>query len=69
MIQQYDIVSLTEPLPKKNLKKGTKGTVVEIYDEPPLPPGYEVEFVDDNGTTVALITLSGDEIRLSERVQ
>ncbi|MEI7165423.1 MULTISPECIES: DUF4926 domain-containing protein [Pectobacterium] len=34
------------------------GTIVHIYDEP--SPAYDIEFCDDNGETLAWITLTPD---------
>ncbi|MFJ5510748.1 DUF4926 domain-containing protein [Pectobacterium jejuense] len=34
------------------------GTIVHIYDEP--SPAYDIEFCDDNGETLAWITLTSD---------
>ncbi|WP_240630067.1 DUF4926 domain-containing protein [Brenneria alni] len=34
------------------------GTIVHIYNE--LSPAYEIEFCDDNGVTLACITLTPD---------
>ena len=45
---------------------GDLGSVVEIYEHPRL--AYEVEFVNPDGTTRALLTLAPAQIRpLSER--
>ncbi len=44
---------------------GDIGTIVEIYREPTL--AYEVEFVNPDGTTRALLTLTPGQVRpLSE---
>ena len=50
-----------------NLPAGSIGTVLMIYDErvgEPVgqPPGYEVDFCDPTGDTVAIITLEADDI-------
>ncbi len=41
---------------------GIKGTVLIVYNEPGLPRAYEVEFLDENGETLAVITLQEDDI-------
>ncbi len=42
-----------------NLDTGTIGTIVMVYDD---GRAYEVEFVDDKGNTVALLTLEEDAL-------
>ncbi|QIZ71235.1 DUF4926 domain-containing protein [Oxynema aestuarii] len=53
-----DVVALTEDLPKFNLYKGQVGTIVEVYE----PDVFEVEFVDLQGKTYALETLSINQV-------
>ncbi len=60
-----DTVIVTVDLTDEEVLTGDLGTVVEVYTDPHL--AYEVEFVNPNGTTRALLTLSDDQIRpLSE---
>lgn len=54
----FDVISLKNDLPKEGLKKGMLGTIVHIYNVP--SPAYEIEFCDDNGETLACITLTPD---------
>ncbi|WP_233968994.1 DUF4926 domain-containing protein [Pectobacterium polaris] len=54
----FDFVSLKNDLPDEGLKKGMLGSIVHIYNEP--SPEYEIEFCDDNGETLAWITLKSD---------
>ncbi|QHP81012.1 DUF4926 domain-containing protein [Pectobacterium odoriferum] len=54
----FDVISLKNDLPEEGLKKGMLGTIVHIYDE--LSPAYDIEFCDDNGETLAWITLKSD---------
>ncbi|MEQ9866150.1 DUF4926 domain-containing protein [Pectobacterium aroidearum] len=54
----FDVIYLKNDLPDKGLKKGMLGTIVHIYNEP--FPAYEIEFCDDNGETLACITLKPD---------
>lgn len=62
MIREYDVVEA-----KKNLSdmvlKGCKGTVLMIYREPTL--GYEVEFIDNKGDTLDVLTVYPEDIGLS----
>ena len=48
-------VWLREPLPEVGLSRGALGAVVMVFTRPRL--AYEVEFVDEYGTTRALTTL------------
>jgi hypothetical protein len=51
-------VALLEDLPKRKLKRGEVGTVVEIL----APDVYEVEFCDDEGQTYAELALRGEQL-------
>lgn len=60
-----DTVIVTIDPSHEEVLAGDLGTIVDIYDDP--NPANEVEFVNPNGTTRALLTLSPDQIRpLSE---
>ncbi|MEK7277722.1 MAG: DUF4926 domain-containing protein [Chloroflexota bacterium] len=48
-------------IPDKKILAGDLGTIVEVYTHPAL--AYEVEFVNADGSTRALITLAPDQIR------
>ncbi len=54
----FDIVELREDLPEFDLKRGAQGTVVECYSD----GEFEVEFVDEDGDTLALCALSPEKI-------
>jgi hypothetical protein len=59
VIQELDVVALTEDLPEHELKQGQMGTIVHL-----LAPGvFEVEFVDDRGKTHAMLTLHSEQLR------
>ncbi|MFQ3651820.1 MAG: DUF4926 domain-containing protein [Gemmataceae bacterium] len=60
MFEEYEVVELMRDLDDKALKKGTRGAIVMVY--PGSPPEYEVEFVDQNGTTIAVETISGEHL-------
>ena len=47
-----DIVEMTEDLPEFNVKRGERGVVVEVLDEP--EEAYILEFVDKSGTSSRL---------------
>jgi hypothetical protein len=52
-LKLHDVVALLRELPKYKLPKGQVGTIVEIYKS----GRYEVEFANDRGETLALVTL------------
>lgn len=60
MVQELDTVVLTHGIEAHGLEPGDVGTVVHVYAG---EAAFEVEFVTAEGTTVALLTLSADEIR------
>ena len=59
-MELYELVELAVDLPDENLSRGMIGTIVEIYDS---PPGFEVEFADSDGRSIALLGLGPDQIR------
>jgi hypothetical protein len=59
-LQLLDVVALTEDLPDYGLAEGQVGTVVETL----APKVFEVEFVDDQGHTYALLPLREDQLLL-----
>jgi hypothetical protein len=59
MIAELDVVALTRPLEKYGLEVGDIGAAVLVYSE----GVYEVEFVAANGETIALETLTSDDVR------
>ena len=64
MFKELEIVASKNELP--NIPIGAKGTVVYIYDD---KKHFEVEFVDDNNDTIALMTVSeSDIIRYSQNL-
>jgi len=49
MIEYLSTVRLKRPILGTAIPAGTHGVVVMVYQN---PPGYEVEFVDDEGDTM-----------------
>jgi len=49
---ELDIVELTEDLPEFDLRRGERGTVVEVFDKP--EEAYIVEFIYDSGASSKL---------------
>lgn len=58
-MQPFDVVYLTHDVGEKNLKSGEMGAIVEVYKD---GAAYEVEFVNSDGTTKALLTLTAKDI-------
>ena len=60
MINELDTVVLSHGIKEYGLKQGDIGAVVHVYQ-----PGdaYEVEFVTGEGETVAVLTLTANDIR------
>ena len=59
-IKELDAVALTCDLPEHGLKRGDVGTAVLVHGH---GEAFEVEFVDYNGHTVALLTLELAQVR------
>jgi len=59
-IQELDRVVLTDSLPQSRLQAGDVGTVVLIHQG---GAGYEVEFCTLEGETVAVVTVTADQVR------
>ena len=59
------VVSSLVDLPAKGVKNGMPGTIVEVYGD----GQYEVEFVDADGYTFALVTLSGDYLHARSKLK
>jgi hypothetical protein len=57
-IHELDVVALTVDLPALKLIRGQVGTVVFVY----APDAFEVEFVDEDGHTYGLATLTASQL-------
>ena len=60
MISELDTVVLTRDIGEHGLKRGDIGAVVHGYKD---HQAFEVEFVTGEGETVALLTLTREDIR------
>jgi uncharacterized protein DUF4926 len=60
MIEELGFVVLTADLSQNGLRAGDLGTVVLVHEG---GAGYTVEFATVNGDTVAVVTLSADQVR------
>lgn len=61
MLKPLDVVVITEDLPDHGVRQGDVGTVVECYKQP--SQAYEVELVNRDGSTKALLTLFPHQVR------
>jgi hypothetical protein len=61
MIREYDIVTLVQPMPEKNIPVGSRGAVLVVYQRD--PGVYEVEFVSTAGASFGTVTVSEGFIR------
>jgi hypothetical protein len=64
-LKLYQQAILTVDLPDDGLSAGDVGTVVDEVPAPPgmLEPGYNVEFFDMIGNTVAVVTVRASQLR------
>jgi len=60
MIAEHSLVVLDCKPPLEKLSRGDVGTIVHVYKG---GRGYEVEFVDGGGKTIALITVGANDVR------
>ena len=60
MISEHSLVVLDCEPPHEKLSRSDVGTVVHVYKD---GRGYEVEFVDGGGRTVALVTVGANDVR------
>lgn len=63
MYSEHEVVVLKHSLPESGLEAGDVGAVVGVYSA----GGYEVEFTAADGSTVAVVTLSDNDIRPRRR--
>lgn len=60
MIEELSAVVLTADLPQYELRAGDLGTVVMVHQG---GKGYTIEFTTLSGETVAVATLTSDQVR------
>lgn len=63
MIKELDLVVITHDINDYCLKAGDIGTVVYCYED---ESAFEVEFLTTDGETIAVLTLTREDIRLFE---
>lgn len=64
MFNEYDVVKSNKELSAK-VPKGTLGAILIVYEA--NPPAYEVEFVDEAGNSLDVLTVLGADIYLFPR--
>lgn len=64
MIEELADVVLTCDLPEHGLAQGDIGTIVLVHKG---GKGYEVEFTTLDGETIAIVTLTADQVRPSKQ--
>ena len=64
MLKEYDIVKARRDLSGKILK-GCTGVIVMAFQSSDL--AYEIEFVNDKGDTIEVITAYPDDIEVSDK--
>lgn len=57
-IKLLDVVALLKSIPAQHLKAGQVGTIVEIFGD----DDFEVEFVDKQGRTIAMLPLKKKDL-------
>ena len=60
MINELDTVVLTHDVEEFDLKEGDIGTAVHVYKN---NAAYEVEFITGEGETIAVLTLTAEDVR------
>lgn len=58
-MKPHDTVVLRRPLPDYALEEGDVGAIVHRHAD----EAFEVEFISGEGSTVAVVTLSDDDLR------
>ncbi len=59
MLREHDVVTVTVDVPAEGLAAGDVGAVVHCH---PDGDTYEVEFVNDQGRSKGVVTLSGSRL-------
>jgi len=65
-MNDFETVVLTENLPEYKLKSGDVGTIVHTHDN---GEAFIVEFITYGGNTVAVVTLTSDQIRPAQKTE
>ena len=60
MFKENDTIILKSDIPNKGLQAGDIGTIALVHE---TGDGYEVEFVNLDGETIAIVSLTSNEMR------
>lgn len=63
MIEEHDTIALTVDLPAHGLLRDDLGTVVMLHGQ----AGFEVEFTTLDGQTIAVVSLTPQQIRATRQ--
>ncbi len=58
ILELHDVVTLTKALPAENLRRGDVGVIIDIGPD----SQYLLEFTDKNGKTLAMPTVSANDM-------
>ncbi|MGB2985446.1 MAG: DUF4926 domain-containing protein [Phycisphaerae bacterium] len=59
MLKEHDVATVTVDVPAEGLSAGDVGAIVHCY---PDRDAYEVDFLDDQGRSKGVVTLSGSQL-------
>jgi len=60
--KELDTVRLLAPLDDEGIGLGGTGVIVAVFDDP--DDAYEVEFIDQDGATIAQVVLKDDQFEV-----
>ena len=70
MFKQYQEIELVQDMMSDELlgepvqlHLGQRGVIVDIHSGPGLPTGYDVEFFNEQGETIAVMIMTKEQIR------
>jgi hypothetical protein len=61
-LKTLDFIVLSQDVPEFNLTQGTKGLVIDVYQNDG-DLSYEVEFIDESGQILAQLEVKGDYLK------
>lgn len=69
MLKMFDVVKTTRAITcdAGTLRKGSRGTIVEVYKRAGLKTGYDIEFTDSQGRTKAIVVLTDADIEVDAK--
>lgn len=61
----YEVVRLRKRIPGQDLEPGATGTILIIHKA--QPPAYEGEFIDEQGNSLGVVTLTGEYLDAAKK--